>query len=67
MRFSEYGDHDGLGLAALVDEQRHCRLYLERLESQGGRFDTDDHSDYFWKQAPAIAASSFMAACLVGI
>jgi uncharacterized ferritin-like protein (DUF455 family) len=46
-------------LAALVDEQRHCRLYLERLESQGGRFDTDDHSDYFWQQAPAIAASCF--------
>jgi uncharacterized ferritin-like protein (DUF455 family) len=48
-------------LAALVDEQRHCRLYLERLESHGARFDTDDHSDYFWRQAPAIAASRFGA------
>jgi len=48
-------------LAALVDEQRHCRLYLGRLESLGGRFDTDDHSDYFWRQAPAIAASRFGA------
>jgi uncharacterized ferritin-like protein (DUF455 family) len=44
-------------LAALADEQRHCRLYLARLEAHGGRFDTDDHSDYFWRQIPAIAAS----------
>ncbi len=36
-------------LAALADEQRHCRLYLDRLEASGGRFDTDDHSDYFWQ------------------
>lgn len=43
--------------AALADEQRHCRLYLARLESLGGRFDGDDHSDYFWRHAPAIAAS----------
>ena len=39
-------------VAALADEQRHCRLYLERLEAAiGGRFETDDHSDYFWRQA----------------
>jgi len=44
-------------LSALADEQRHCRLYLERLAAHGGRFDSDDHSDYFWRQAPAIAAS----------
>jgi uncharacterized ferritin-like protein (DUF455 family) len=44
-------------LSALVDEQRHCLLYLERLEAQGGHFETGDHSDYFWRQAPAIAAS----------
>jgi uncharacterized ferritin-like protein (DUF455 family) len=44
-------------LSALVDEQRHCRLYLARLEAHGGRFETDDHSDYFWRQVPAIAAS----------
>ncbi len=42
-------------VSALVDEQRHCRLYLDRLAALGGRFDTDDHSDYFWQQAPAIA------------
>lgn len=44
-------------LYALVDEQRHCRLYLDRLHAHAGHFDTDDHSDYFWRQAPAIAAS----------
>jgi uncharacterized ferritin-like protein (DUF455 family) len=44
-------------LSALVDEQLHCRLYLGRLEAQGGRFERDDHSDYFWRQAPAIANS----------
>lgn len=44
-------------LSALVDEQRHCRLYLARLEAHGGVFETDDHSDYFWRQVPAIAAS----------
>ena len=42
-------------VSALVDEQRHCRLYLDRLAALGGHFDTDDHSDYFWQQAPAIA------------
>jgi len=44
-------------LIALADEQRHCRLYLDRLAALGGRFDDDDHSDYFWRHAPAIAAS----------
>jgi len=44
-------------LSALADEQRHCRLYLDRLEAQGGRFETGDHSNYFWRQLPAIAAS----------
>jgi uncharacterized ferritin-like protein (DUF455 family) len=44
-------------LAALADEQRHCRLYLERLAAHGAVFESDDHSDYFWRQAPAIAAS----------
>lgn len=44
-------------LGALADEQRHCRLYLDRLTAHGGRFDTDDHSDYFWRQLPAIEAS----------
>ena len=44
-------------LSALADEQRHCRLYLERLHANGGCFESDDHSDYFWRQASAIAES----------
>jgi uncharacterized ferritin-like protein (DUF455 family) len=44
-------------LGALADEQRHCRLYLDRLEAHGAAMTDFEHSDYFWKQAPAIAAS----------
>jgi uncharacterized ferritin-like protein (DUF455 family) len=45
-------------LAILTEEQRHCRLYLARLRAHGS--DLADHalSDYFWKHAPAIAASA---------
>jgi uncharacterized ferritin-like protein (DUF455 family) len=39
----------------LEDEQRHARLYLERLASLGTRFaDFAPHSDYFWKHAAAL-------------
>jgi len=44
-------------LGALADEQRHCRLYLDRLDAHGGALESFSHSDYFWKQAPAMAAS----------
>ena len=45
-------------LAALADEQRHCRLYLERLQASGSALAEHPLSDYFWKHVPAIAASS---------
>ncbi len=44
-------------LAALRDEQRHCGLYLERLYAHGSKLDDHMLSPYFWKHAPAIAAS----------
>jgi len=44
-------------VAALADEQRHCRLYLERLAAHEASFHERSHSDYFWRQAGAIAAS----------
>jgi uncharacterized ferritin-like protein (DUF455 family) len=44
-------------LRALEDEQLHCHLYLERLAALGDRLEDHVQSDYFWKQAPAIAAS----------
>jgi uncharacterized ferritin-like protein (DUF455 family) len=44
-------------LGALADEQRHCRLYRERLIELGSDLHEHALSDYFWKHAPAIAAS----------
>ncbi len=41
---------------ALADEQRHCRLYLERLAAHGERLGDEPLSDYFWKHVPAIHA-----------
>ena len=44
-------------LAILADEQRHCRMYLDRLAAHGERLSDHPRSDYFWKHAPAIATS----------
>jgi uncharacterized ferritin-like protein (DUF455 family) len=41
---------------ALADEQRHCRMYLERLRAHGEDLGDEPLSDYFWKHAPAIRA-----------
>jgi uncharacterized ferritin-like protein (DUF455 family) len=56
----------GLALA-LADEQRHCRLYLERLHQHGAELGDEPLSDYFWKHVPAIHAhprgpAAFLAA-----
>ena len=42
---------------ALADEQRHCRLYLERLADLGSQLSDHPQSDYFWKQVPGFDAS----------
>jgi len=34
----------------LVDEQKHCRLYIERLEAFGGRFGELPVTGHFWNQ-----------------
>jgi len=45
-------------LRALADEQRHCRMYLERLAAHGARLEQfAPHSGYFWRQGAAIAES----------
>ena len=44
-------------LGVLADEQRHCRLYLERLAALGSRLEEHPCSDYFWRQVPALDAS----------
>jgi uncharacterized ferritin-like protein (DUF455 family) len=44
-------------LGVLADEQRHCRLYLQRLHAHGSQLSDHLLSDYFWKHLPAIDAS----------
>jgi uncharacterized ferritin-like protein (DUF455 family) len=44
-------------LGVLSEEQEHCRLYLARLSAHGSRIEDHSLSGYFWRQAPAIAAS----------
>ena len=41
----------------LAEEQIHCRLYLARLSALDAKLEDYEHSDYFWRHAPAIAAS----------
>jgi uncharacterized ferritin-like protein (DUF455 family) len=52
---------------AMADEQRHCRMYLERLHAHGAGLGDEPLSDYFWKHAAAIRAhargpAAFLAA-----
>jgi len=44
-------------LEVLADEQRHCRLYLERLSEHGAALSDYSLSDYFWQHEPALAGS----------
>jgi len=44
-------------VSVLAEEQLHCRLYLGRLRALGSTLSDHRLSDYFWKHAPAIAAS----------
>lgn len=45
-------------LGVLQDEQRHCRLYLDRLAAHGSKLEDHVLSDYFWKHVPAISSSA---------
>ncbi len=45
-------------LGVLHDEQRHCRLYLDRLAAHGSKLGDHVLSDYFWKHVAAISQSS---------
>jgi len=43
------------GLAWLmVEEQRHLRLYIERIEALGGAFGGEPVNDHFWRLAPEL-------------
>jgi len=41
----------------IADEQRHCRMYMERLADHDSALERHPRSDYFWKHAQAIADS----------
>jgi uncharacterized ferritin-like protein (DUF455 family) len=43
----------------VADEQRHCRMYLERLAAHGSNLTLHPRSDYFWKHAQTIARSPY--------
>jgi uncharacterized ferritin-like protein (DUF455 family) len=44
-------------IRVLGDEQRHCRLYLERLAAHGDTLGDHPRPGYFWRHARTIAAS----------
>jgi len=44
-------------IGLLADEQRHCRMYLERLSAHGSALHEHELSDYFWQHTAAIAAA----------
>lgn len=55
-------------LLILRDEQRHCRLYLERLAAHGGALGDEPLSGYLWKQIERIDGSGAgMLAFLAGL
>ena len=50
-------------LGILADEQRHCRLYIERIEQLGHAFGDAPVSGYFWnKLATMSSPARFVAA-----
>ncbi|GAB5370361.1 hypothetical protein AAMO2058_001486100 [Amorphochlora amoebiformis] len=45
-------------LQTLVEEQSHCKLYLQRLHALNGSMETGPPlSSYFWKQLPSIRSA----------
>ena len=52
--------------AILADEQRHCRLYLGRLEAAGGVFGDLPVSGHFWSRAAGIE-SPLAFVCTLGL
>lgn len=49
-------------VATLRDEQRHCRMYLDRLEAMGGALGDHPVSRFFWDTlAPVDSPKAFVA------
>ncbi len=53
-------------VAVLADEQRHLRLYIERLEAFGVRFGDYPLSGYFWKKTDGLT-SPLAFVCAMGL
>ncbi|MED5330757.1 MAG: DUF455 family protein [Planctomycetota bacterium] len=51
-------------LAILREEQIHCRLYIERLESLGGRFGEHPVTGHFWNQWRAMTSPARFVAVM---
>ena len=63
LRFTDAPRAFRRGLAqVMVDEQRHCQLYLDRLTALGISFGSEPVGDYFWKSvATSPTATDFNA------
>jgi uncharacterized ferritin-like protein (DUF455 family) len=56
------------GLAGiLADEQRHCRLYLERMAPLGARLGDFGVTGHFWSKLSADVHSPLQFVCLMGL
>lgn len=53
-------------VGVLVDEQKHCRLYIERLEALGGRFGDVPVTGHFWNQLPDLQGPMEFV-CVMGL
>lgn len=53
-------------LKILGDEQRHCRMYLRRLDAMGGAFGDHPVSGLFWRRVPEIG-SPLAFVCTLGL
>lgn len=55
-------------VGVLVDEQRHCALYLERLASLGSRLADHPRPGYFWRHSELLARAGPRAfLCAMGL
>ena len=55
------------GLAAIAaDEQRHCELYVRRLEAHGGRFGDFGVTGHFWNKVESIETPLHLV-CTMGL
>ena len=53
-------------LGILAEEQRHCRLYIARVEASGAHFGDFPVSGHFWRKAAAIR-TPFEFVCAMGL